>query len=71
MAEKIHQRIGRIEASDTIEELIQFHIGRCHSLKGARKWQYAMEFSPSISSCIRKKGTEIQIAIIMEITDYH
>lgn len=71
MAEKIHQRIGEIEASDTIEELIQFHIGRCHSLKGARKWQYAMDLVHPYRLVFEKKGTEIQIAIIMEITDYH
>ena len=26
MAEKIHQRIDEIDASDTVEEMVQFHI---------------------------------------------
>lgn len=30
MAEKIQQRIDEIRASDTVEMLVQFHIGRCH-----------------------------------------
>ena len=37
MAEKIHQRIDEIDASETVEEMIQFHIGRCHQLNGNRK----------------------------------
>ena len=32
MADKIHQRIDEIGAADTVEMMIQFHIGRCHSL---------------------------------------
>ena len=27
MSEKIHQRIDEIDASDSVEELVQFHIG--------------------------------------------
>ena len=43
MAEKIHQRIDEISAADTVEMMIQFHIGRCHALSQNRKGQYAME----------------------------
>ena len=31
MAEKIHQRIDEIDAADTVEMMIQFHIERCPS----------------------------------------
>lgn len=68
MAEKIHQRI---DASDTVEEMIQFHIGRCHSLKGNRKSQYAMDLVHPYRLVFEKIGHEIQIANIMEIVDYH
>lgn len=34
MAAKIHQRIDEISAADTVEMMIQFHIGRCHVLTG-------------------------------------
>ena len=61
MADKIHQRIDEICAVDTVEIMIQFHIGRCHALKQNRKGQYAVE----------KIGNEIQIANILEIVDYH
>ena len=37
MADKIHQRIDEISAADTVEMMIKFHIGRCHTLKQNRK----------------------------------
>lgn len=36
MSEKIQQRIGEIEAADTVEDMIQYHIGRCHALTNNR-----------------------------------
>ena len=32
MAVKIHQRMDEIRASDTVEDMILYHIGRCHRL---------------------------------------
>lgn len=43
MANKIDQRIGEITASDTVEFMIQFRIGRCHPLHNNRKGQYAVD----------------------------
>ena len=43
MAEKIQQRIDQITAADSVEMLIEFHIGRCHPLKQNRKGQYAVD----------------------------
>ena len=71
MAEKIHQRIDEIDASDTVEEMVQFHIGRCHPLKGNRKGQYAMDLVHPYRLVFEKIGNEIQIANVMEIVDYH
>lgn len=71
MAEKIHQRIDEIYASDTIEELVNFRIGRCHLLKGNRKGQYAMDLINPYRLIFEKIGNEIQIAKITEIVDYH
>ena len=71
MAEKIHQRIDEIAASDTVEEMVKFHIGRCHSLKGNRKSQYVMDLVHPYRLVFEKIGHEIQIANIMEIVDYH
>ena len=71
MAEKIHQRIDEIDASETVEEMIQFHIGRCHQLNGNRKVQNAMDLIHPQRLIFEKRGNEIQIVRIIEITDYH
>ena len=71
MAEKIHQRIDEIDASETVEEMVQCHIGRCHYLTGNRKGQYAMDLIHPQRLIFGKRGNEIQIVNVLEITDYH
>ena len=44
MSEKIQMRIEEIEAADTVEMMIKYHIGRCHPLKNNRKGQYAVDY---------------------------
>lgn len=71
MADKIHQRIDEIGAADTVEMMIQFHIGRCHPLKQNRKGQYAVDLVHPYRLVFEKHDDEIQIANILEIVDYH
>lgn len=71
MAEKIQQRIDQIQAADSIEQMVQYRIGRCHSLTGNRKKQYAVDLVHPQRLVFEKKGEEIQIANIIEIIDYH
>ena len=71
MAEKIQMRIDEISAADTVEMMIQFHIGRCHPLTNSRKGQYAVDLVHLYRLIFEKHGDEIQIAHIMEIVDYH
>ena len=71
MADKIHQRTDEIDAADTVEMMIQFHIGRCHPLTQNRKGQYAVDLVHPYRLVFEKKGDEIQIANILEIVDYH
>ena len=71
MAAKIQQRIDQITAADTVEEMIQYRVGRCHSLTNKRKGQYAMDLVHPMRLVFKKKGREIQIANIIEIVDYH
>lgn len=71
MSEKIQMRIGEIEAADTIEEMIEYRIGRCHPLSSNRKGQYAVDLVHPYRLVFEKHGNEIQIAHIMEIADYH
>lgn len=71
MVEKIHQLIDEITAADTVEMMIRFHIGRCHSLTQNRKGQYAVDLVHPYRLVFDKNGDEIQIANILEIIDYH
>lgn len=71
MSEKIQMRIGEIEAANTVEEMIQYHIGRCHPLTNNRKGQYAVDLVHPYRLVFEKHGNEIQVANIMEIVDYH
>ncbi len=70
-ASKIQQRIREIKASDSVEFMIQNSIGRCHPLKGDRKKQYAVDLIHPRRLVFEKKGSEIQIANIIEVVDYH
>ena len=67
MAAKIQQRIDEIRAADTIEMMLQFKIGRCHSLKGNRKNQYAVDLVQPYRMIFIKKDEIIQVACILEI----
>ena len=71
MSEKIQMRIDEIRAADTVEDMIKFKIGRCHSLKNNRKGQYAVDLVHPYRLVFEKHGNEIQVAHIMEIVDYH
>ncbi len=71
MADKIHQRIDEISAADSVEMMIEFHIGRCHQLTQNRKGQYAVDLVHPYRMVFEKHGSIIQIAHILEIVDYH
>lgn len=71
MAGIITQRIFELKASETIEDLLNSKIGRCHSLKGNRKGQYAMDLIHPQRLIFTVHKKEIQIAKIIEIVDYH
>lgn len=70
MSEKIQMRIGEMEAADTVEEMIKYHIGRCHPLTNNRKEQYAVDLVHPYRLVFEKHGNEIQVVHIMEIVDY-
>lgn len=71
MAAKIHLRIDQIAAAESVEMMLQHHIGRCHQLIGDRKGSYAVDLVHPYRLVFQKMGTEVQIACIMEIVDYH
>ena len=71
MAEKIWLRIDQMKAAFSVEMMIKFKLGRCHSLKGKRKNQYAVDLVHPFRLVFEKKGNEVQIVNIIEIVDYH
>lgn len=71
MADKIHQRIGEICAADSMDILIKFKIGGCHSLKGDRKNQDAMNLVQSYRLIFEFIDDEVKIVGVIEIVDYH
>lgn len=71
MADKIHLRIDQIRAADSVEQMIQFGVGRCHQLHYDRSAQYAVDLVHPMRLVFEKKGTEVHIVNIIEIVDYH
>ncbi len=67
----IHQRIDQLRSAETVEQIVDGHIGRCHPLKGNRRGQFAMDVGHPYRLIFEKIGNEIQIVRILEITDYH
>ena len=68
---KIQQRIDELTAADSVEMMIQYYVGRCHSLTGNRAGQYALDLVQPYRLIFTKIGNEIQIAEVQEIVDYH
>ena len=73
MANKIKLRINEIRASDSVEEMIQYQIGRCHAVVGDRFGEYAVDLiQPFRLIFIKDDDTkQIKVVKIMEIIDYH
>ena len=71
MAERIQLRIDQISSADNVEQLVQYHIGRCHSLQGNRKGQYAMDLTHPYRLIFEKINNNSVEVRIEEIVDYH
>lgn len=71
MAEIIHQRIDQMTAAESVEFMIKFRIGNCHSLKGKRQGQYAVDLVQPNRLVFSKVENEVRIVCIEEIVDYH
>ena len=72
MAKLLHQRVDELKAADSVEQLIQFGVGRCHHLSGDRKGQYAVDLVHPHRLAFIKVDGEIKIVSIVEIIDdYH
>lgn len=68
MAEKLHQRIQETDASDNVEMMAEFRIGRCHPLSQNRKGQFAVDLVHPYRLVSEKSDDVIEVA---KIIDYH
>lgn len=71
MARFIHQRVGELQAADSVEMLVQYSIGRCHPLEGDRKGEYAMDLIHPYRLVFEHNKTDVQVVRIVNIEDYH
>lgn len=71
MSEMIQLRIDQLHAASSVEMLISGKIGKCHSLIGNRKGQYAMTLIQPYRLVFEKENDELKIIRIIEIVDYH
>ncbi len=71
MAKKIHLRIDQICSADSVEEMIQYRVGKCHALHQNREGQYAVDLVQPQRLVFEKKENEIKIVNIIEVIDYH
>jgi len=70
MADKKQQRIDEISAADTVEMMIQFHIGRCHPLT-QKKRAIRGGFGSSVQIGIREEWRRHPNSKQFGIVDYH
>ena len=70
-ARKLHQRISEIEAADSIETLVKYHVGRCHPLKGDREGQYSMHLTEPYRLIFDEVNVGVIKIRIIEVVDYH
>lgn len=68
-AQKLTQRLQELEAFSSIEELVQFRIGRCHPLDHNRYGQFAMDLNHPYRLIFTRR--EPDGVLIIEIVDYH
>lgn len=71
MAGKIRLRISEMIRAESVDYLIQNHIGRCHRLIGDRAGQYAMDLVHPYRLIFILIENQIQFVEIQEVTDYH
>ena len=70
-AREISACIDALKAADSVEELIQGHIFRCHELIGDRNGQYAMDLVHPYRLIFEEGDDGVLYVTVIEIVDYH
>ncbi len=70
IASKIQMRIDQIRSASSVEEMIRYHVGGCHLLRGNMKNKYAVHLAEPYRLIFERTNVSIRICII-EVIDYH
>jgi proteic killer suppression protein len=60
-----------LRAADSVDDLVQYAIGRCHPLKGNRNGEFAMDLVHPYRLIFKKIDNVVELVRIMSIEDYH
>jgi toxin HigB-1 len=71
LAKLIHQRVNELLSADSVDMLVQYSIGRCHSLEGDRKGEYSMNLVHPYRLIFEQNKADVKIIRIFNIEDYH
>lgn len=70
----IARRVQELLAADSVEEMIEYGIGRCHPLRENRSGQYALDLDHPWRMVFTKAGVnavEINVVRVEDFVDYH
>jgi proteic killer suppression protein len=73
MAGKISQRLNELQAANSVENLVQYSVGRCHLLSGDMRGSFAMDLVHPYRLIFEKYETDAgdSCVRITNIKDYH
>ena len=75
-AKILHRRIRELKAAESLDEMVNLGIGRCHSLKGDLQGKYALDLEQPFRLIVEPEKNEdgryeIRIVNLLEVKDYH
>ena len=71
IARKYIQRINIIQSSRSLNELMLLPGLRCHTLKGTRKGEYAINLSGFYRLIFKLTGEQLEIVMIEEVSKHY
>lgn len=71
VAKKYIQRINIIKSANNLDDLIEMHVLRCHSLTGNRKGQYAINLTGFSRLIFTMKQNSLTVVQIEEVSKHY
>lgn len=76
-AKLLHQRVRELKSADSLDQMVEYRIGRCHRLTGDLKGKYALDLDHPYRLIVEPVNDEygevigIKIVKLLEVKDYH